>query len=83
MPCSARPTSAFPIPWPVNSVSSRQHPPLHEPGQVVDVDEETIVVALKGGALKIGKMKGDTGAKLNAGVFAREMDLKVGMRFGT
>lgn len=52
-------------------------------GQVIGANEEGIVVALRGAALKIGKMKGETGAKVNAGQFAREMDLKVGMRFGS
>jgi methionyl-tRNA formyltransferase len=52
------------------------------PGQVVDVNEEEIVIALQGGALKVGRIKADKGQKLNAGEFAREMDLKVGMRFG-
>lgn len=51
-------------------------------GQVIGVNEEEIVVALEGAALKIGKMRRETGAKVNAGEFAREMDLKVGMRFG-
>ncbi len=53
------------------------------PGQVIDLDEEQVVVALKGSALKIGKIKGETGSKVNAGEFARETDLEVGMRFGT
>ena len=52
------------------------------PGQVIDVNEEEIVIALRGGALKVGRIKADKGQKLNAGEFAREMDLKVGMRFG-
>jgi methionyl-tRNA formyltransferase len=52
------------------------------PGQVIDLDEKEVVVALEGGALKIGTIKEETGSKVNAGEFAREMDLKVGMRFG-
>ena len=52
------------------------------PGQIIDINEEEIVIALQGGALKVGRIKGDKGRKLNAGEFAREMDLKVGMRFG-
>jgi hypothetical protein len=40
------------------------------------------VVALNGGALRIGKMKGEKGAKVNADEFAAEVDMKVGMRFG-
>jgi hypothetical protein len=32
--------------------------------------------------LKVGKMKGEPGAKMDADEFAREADLTVGMRFG-
>ena len=53
------------------------------PGQVISIGVGEVVVALNGGALKIGKMKGEKGAKLVADEFAEEMDLKVGMRFGS
>ena len=53
-----------------------------EPGQIVGIEGGEVVVALKGGALKIGKMKADKGAKLDAAEFARQAGLKVGMRFG-
>jgi methionyl-tRNA formyltransferase len=53
------------------------------PGQVISIGAGEVVVALNGGALKIGKMKGEKGAKLAADEFAQEMDLKVGMRFGS
>ncbi len=53
------------------------------PGQVISIGVGEVVVALNGGALKIGKMKGEQGAKLAADEFAQEMDLKVGMRFGS
>jgi hypothetical protein len=49
---------------------------------VIGVTEEGITVALQGGTLTVGKLKADTGAKLTAGKFAREMELKPGMRFG-
>lgn len=52
------------------------------PGQVISIGSGEVVVALNGGTLKIGKMKGEKGAKLAADEFAKEMDLKVGMRFG-
>jgi len=52
------------------------------PGQVISISEGEVVVALNGGALKVGKMKGEKGAKITPGEFARETDLKVGMRFG-
>ncbi len=52
------------------------------PGQVISIGAGEVVVALNGGALKVGKMKGAKGAKLAADEFAREADLKVGMSFG-
>ena len=53
------------------------------PGQVISIGAGEVVVALKGGTLKIGKMKGEKGAKLAADEFAHEKDLKVGMSFGS
>jgi len=53
------------------------------PGQIISIGSGEVVVALNGGALKIGKMRGEKGAKLDADEFAKEMDLKVGMRFGS
>jgi methionyl-tRNA formyltransferase len=53
-----------------------------EPGQVVRIGAGEVVVALNGGALKIGKMKAEKGAKLDAAEFARQAGLKAGMRFG-
>jgi methionyl-tRNA formyltransferase len=53
------------------------------PGQVISISEGEMIVALNGGALKIGKIKGEKGAKIAADEFAGEADLKVGMRFGT
>jgi methionyl-tRNA formyltransferase len=53
------------------------------PGRVIRIDAGEVVVALNGGALKIGKIKGEKGAKLVADEFAREIGLKVGMKFGS
>ncbi len=53
------------------------------PGRVISIDAGEVVVALNGGSLKIGKIKGEKGAKLLADEFAKEMDLKVGMRLGS
>jgi methionyl-tRNA formyltransferase len=52
------------------------------PGQVIRISEGEMVVGLNGGALKVGKIKGEKGAKITADEFAREAGLKVGMRFG-
>ena len=54
-----------------------------EPGEIVDIKEGVMVVALKGGALGIGKVRDEAGAKMAASEFAKSTDLKVGMRFGT
>ena len=53
------------------------------PGQVIRISEGEMVVGLNGGALKVGKIKGEKGAKITADEFAREAGLKVGMRFGS
>jgi len=52
------------------------------PGQIIDIGQGEMVVALNGGALKIGKLKGEKGAKKAAAEFAGEAGLKAGMRFG-
>jgi len=53
------------------------------PGQVISIGEGEVVVALNGGALKVGRMKGEKGAKIPADQFAGQTDLTVGMQFGT
>ncbi len=53
------------------------------PGEIVDIKEGEIVVALIGGALRIGKVRDAAGAKMDAEEFARNADLQVGMKFGT
>jgi len=53
------------------------------PGQVISIGDGEVIVALNGSALKVGKMKGEKGAKINADEFAREAGLETGMRFGT
>ena len=54
-----------------------------EPGEIVKIKEGEVVVALKGGALGIGKVRDAAGAKMDAAEFAKSVDLKVGMKFGT
>jgi methionyl-tRNA formyltransferase len=53
------------------------------PGEIVDISEREVVVALNGGALGIGKVRDATGAKMDAGEFAKSAELKVGMKFGS
>jgi len=52
------------------------------PGKIIDMDEGKMVVALDGGTLRIGKLKGEKVAKKAAAEFAGEAGLKAGMRFG-
>jgi methionyl-tRNA formyltransferase len=51
------------------------------PGEIVDISEREVVVALNGGALGIGKVRDAVGAKMDAGEFAKSAALKVGMKF--
>jgi methionyl-tRNA formyltransferase len=51
------------------------------PGQILDINEGEIIVALNGGALGIGKVKDAAGAKIDANEFAAKVDLKSGMIF--
>jgi methionyl-tRNA formyltransferase len=51
------------------------------PGEIVDIDAGTIVVALDGGSLGIGKIRDAAGAKMDAADFARNAGLQVGMKF--
>ena len=53
------------------------------PGEILDIHEGEVVVALDGGALGIGKVRDAAGAKMDADEFARNADLQVGMKFGT
>jgi methionyl-tRNA formyltransferase len=53
------------------------------PGEIVEVGETGIIVALDGGALAIGKVRDETGAKIGAGEFSRNTGLQAGMKFGT
>jgi methionyl-tRNA formyltransferase len=52
------------------------------PGQIISIGDDAVIVALNGGALKVGKMKGEKGAKISADEFARGAGLEAGMRFG-
>ena len=52
-----------------------------QPGEVIRMGDGEVVVSLNGGALKIGKMKSEQGAKISADEFAGEAGLEVGMQF--
>jgi methionyl-tRNA formyltransferase len=53
------------------------------PGEITTINEGEVTIALSGGALKIGKIKGEEGRKMDADEFAGGSGLKSGMRFGT
>lgn len=52
------------------------------PGAITTINKGEITVSLSGGTLKIGKIKGEEGGKMDADEFAKSTGLKVGMRFG-
>ncbi len=52
------------------------------PGEILDISKGGVIVALNGGALRIGKVRDWTGAKMDANEFAAKVELEVGMKFG-
>ena len=53
------------------------------PGKVINITKTEVMIALNGGVLRIGKIKGESGEKMNADEFAEQADLKPGMSFGS
>ena len=53
------------------------------PGEILDIREGQVIVALNGGALGIGKVRDPEGQKIGAAEFAVKVGLKVGMKFGS
>jgi methionyl-tRNA formyltransferase len=52
------------------------------PGEVVAVEEGSLQVAVKGGVLRIGKLRAAKGEKVGPTEFVKQVGLKVGDRFG-
>jgi len=52
------------------------------PGELIDIPKGGAIIALKSGTLKVEKMKGARGEKMNADEFAQQVNLKAGMSFG-
>jgi len=52
------------------------------PGTVLKIDSQSFQVAVKGGKLVVGKVRPQTGGKMEAATFASESGLEVGDRFG-
>ena len=57
-------------------------PTEETPGTVVQVGSEGFQVAVAGGKIVVGKVRAETGGKVEAATFASEKGLKVGERFG-
>jgi methionyl-tRNA formyltransferase len=53
-----------------------------KPGEILAIEKESLHIAVRGGMIKIGKMKVDKGEKVGSTEFARLLSAKVGDRFG-
>jgi methionyl-tRNA formyltransferase len=53
-----------------------------KPGEVLAIVTDRLIVAVKGGILKIGKLRVDKGEKIGPTEFAQSVGLKVGELFG-
>jgi methionyl-tRNA formyltransferase len=53
-----------------------------KPGEILAIEKEGIQLAVKGGVIKVGKLRVDKREKVGATEFARLVDAKVGERFG-
>jgi len=53
------------------------------PGEIVSVDEAGMQIAVKGGLIRIGKLRADKGEKIGPIEFAQAVDLKRGDRCGS
>lgn len=52
-----------------------------KPGEVLAIETDSLIVAVKGGLLRIGKLRVDKGEKLGPAEFAQSVNAKVGDRF--
>jgi methionyl-tRNA formyltransferase len=53
-----------------------------QPGEIISIEEGNVQVAVKGGAIRISKLRVDKGEKIGPVEFAKAVDLKAGDRFG-
>jgi len=51
-------------------------------GEILAIEKESLHIAVKGGMIKVGKLRVDKGEKVGATEFARSLDAKIGDRFG-
>ena len=59
-----------------------EEPTTETPGTVLHVDSEGFQVAVEGGKLSVGKVRPESGGKVEASGFVSERGLKVGDQFG-
>ena len=52
------------------------------PGEVTNINKGEVMISLNGGEVKIGKIKGASGDKMDADEFAQKVNLQPGMSFG-
>jgi methionyl-tRNA formyltransferase len=52
------------------------------PGEIVSIAEGGLQIAVKGGVIRVGKLRVDKGEKIQPIEFAKLVDLKIGDRFG-
>ena len=57
-------------------------PTTETPGTVVQADPDGVQVAVEGGKLTVGKVRSESGGKVEASAFVSEKGLKVGDQFG-
>ena len=51
-------------------------------GEIISFDKDSVQIAVKGGIIKIGKLRVEKGEKMEAMEFVQSIDLKIGERFG-
>jgi methionyl-tRNA formyltransferase len=53
-----------------------------QPGEIVSIEEGVLQIAVKGGVIRVGKLRVDKGEKIGPIEFAKLINLKIGDRFG-
>jgi methionyl-tRNA formyltransferase len=53
-----------------------------QPGEIVSIEEGSLQIAVKGGVIRVGKLRADKGEKIGPIEFTKTVNMKVGERFG-
>jgi methionyl-tRNA formyltransferase len=53
-----------------------------KPGEIISIEESGLQFVVKGGMIRVGKLRVDRGEKIGPVDFAKRIGLKVGDRFG-